>query len=43
MTLVRYYSQLLRRSEETAPTLDEAARDYRRVVDLSTVALGLYN
>jgi hypothetical protein len=43
MTLARYYSHLLRRSDDIAPTLDEALRDYQRVVDLSNVALGFYN
>ena len=43
MTLARYYSQLLRRSDESAPTLDEAQRDFQRAVDLSTAALGYYN
>ncbi|HTE85056.1 MAG TPA: hypothetical protein VK821_10000 [Dehalococcoidia bacterium] len=43
MTLARYYSQLLRRNEESAPTLDEAQRDFQRVVELSNVALGFYN
>ena len=41
MTLARYYSELLlRRREETAPTLDEAQQDFQRAVELTNVALG---
>ena len=41
MTLARYYSELLlRRREETAPTLEEAQQDYQRAVELTNVALG---
>lgn len=40
MTFARYYAELLRRSEEGAPTAVEAQRDFQRVVQLSHAALG---
>jgi hypothetical protein len=43
MQLLRYYSHLLRRNDGAGPTLEEAQRDFQRVVELSSVAYGYYN
>jgi hypothetical protein len=43
MTLARYYSHLLRKNDESAPTLEEAQRDFQRVIELNTAAFGYYN
>jgi len=39
MSLARYYASILRRGELAAPTMSEAAQDYRRAQDLARVAL----
>jgi hypothetical protein len=43
MTLLKYYSQLLRRGDGTGPTLEEEQRDFQRVVALSSMAYGFYD
>jgi hypothetical protein len=39
MSLERYYAAILRRSSGVAPTLSEAAQDYRHVQDLHRAVL----
>jgi hypothetical protein len=39
MSLDRFYAAILRRNAGTAPTLSEAAQDFRQVQDLNRVAL----
>ena len=39
MTLFKYYAALLRRSDDMAPTLEEAQQDFQKVADLNQVAL----
>lgn len=39
MTLLRYYAELLRKSDDVALTLTEAQQDYQRAQELSRVAL----
>jgi hypothetical protein len=39
MTFARYYAEILRRNETSAPTVSEAIEDYKRALDVSRTAL----